>query len=178
MYRWRKEKVFDLKRNLDQEDEFANVSFFFCVDVCSALCLPLQVSPVQKTAVALALSPRNTARPAVTSHMATAPSTPRHPMPARATPPLLQTGRRPPAHSPATSSSIGRRAKASASSSSARLTGLRRPPPTVSPVMVLVVIYGASCMLMHHQSSSTLQNKCFSLCGSSYTHMNYQVNSI
>lgn len=115
--------------------------FFRCrLFVCSALCLPLQVSPVQRTDVAPAPSPRSTAPPAATSHMPTAPSPPRHPTPL--------TGRRP-THSPVTSSSIVRRAKASASSSSARSTGPRRLPPTVSPLIVLVVFYRVEYMLSH-----------------------------
>lgn len=136
--------------------------FHFCLNeyAHSAVYLPVQVSPVRRTAVARALSPRNTAPPAVTSHMATAPLPPRHPMPAWATPPPPQTGRRPPTHNPVMSSSIERRAKASALSSSARSTGPRRPPPTVSPVIVLVVFYGVKWRLMHNQSSSSLHNKC------------------
>lgn len=95
-----------------------------------ALCLPLQVTPVRRTAVAPAQSPRSTAPHAATSRTATAPQPPSRPKPSAPRPP--RTERRS-ARSPVTSSSAGRRAKDSDSWSSAHWTVLRRPPPTVSP---------------------------------------------
>lgn len=95
-----------------------------------ALCLPLQVTPVRRTAVVLAQSPRSTAPPAATSCTATAPQPLSRPKPSAPRPPPTE---RRSARSPVTLSSAGRRAKDSDSWSSAHWTVLRRPPPTVSP---------------------------------------------
>jgi len=67
----------------------------------SVLYLFLQVSLVQRTAAARALSLRSTAPHAVTSHLA--PAQPSLPTPAWAKTLLLQTGRQPPTRNPVTS---------------------------------------------------------------------------